>query len=182
MKQLTFKFCVVMTAIISFVIQSCDKHSDAVSSINQYALDTAEINLQNQWICTNENLPSLYLQEKFESLNLSFKTDDSSFHWTWKEKNGFVHDYIGTFIHSKSTYKNDNLQDIWNIQMVLQTYNGAAAIGGWRGIYSSSVDAKTLMLNVEVDDIKTIKFPTDYEGLGSGMSANNSVFAFKKVR
>jgi hypothetical protein len=162
------------------VMQSCDKHADAVSSINQYALDTAEINIQNQWKCNNENLPSLYLQGKFEVLNLNFKLSDSSFHWTWTEKNGFVHDYKGKFIHSLSAHKNDNLQAIWNIEMTITTYNNAKAIGGWKGIYTSSVDAKTLILNIEDNNFKTQKFPLALEGIGSGQNGYNAVYSFKK--
>jgi hypothetical protein len=180
MKNLFLKICACIAFTSFFAMQSCDKHSDVVSSINQIALDTAEINIQDQWKCTNENLPSTYLKNKFEELNLSFKESDSSFHWIWKEKSGFIHDYKGKFTHTLSTYKNYNLQAIWNIEMKISSYNGTAAIGGWKGIYSSSVDAKTLILNIEEDNFKTQKFPQDHEGIGSGESGYSAVYPFKK--
>lgn len=166
---------ITLLLLIVWMLGSCKKEKvDPPADTN----NTADFSIFNSWKSVNEDLPTQNYKDLYSGMELTIKDSNKYFTWTWVKKDASKVIYTGYVSVKKSNARYINGQAIWDINMELISINSNPAVGAWKGIYTNSIDAKTLLLNVESTSLGSIQFPKPENGIGSGENGNSAVFKF----
>lgn len=166
-----------LALLLTLTFASCSKKDPAPETDNK-GNNAGSFSIFNTWKCAQEDLPTESLKKMYKGLELIVNESDMSYVWKWNKYDGTTITFTGYIAHHMSTYKHSNNEPIWIIQINVSEINGQPAPGGWVGIYTSTGPG-SMLLNVE-PNISGITPPEAKNGIGSGKSGADAVFAFKK--